>query len=117
MKQSGLVELLGIDHPVVLAPFGGLSSVDLTALVSRCGGLGSYGLYGYSPERIGEEIAQLRSATEAPFAVNLWLATGSEIWPGSEALSASREVLAEFFAEMDMTPAEERESFLPGFDE
>lgn len=117
MKQSGLVELLGIDHPVVLAPFGGLSSVDLTALVSRCGGLGSHGLYGYSPERIGEVIAQLRSATEAPFAVNLWLPTGSEISPGAVDLSASRAVLAEFFAEMDMTPPEEPESFLPSFDE
>lgn len=37
-------QLLGIRHPIVLGPFGGLSSVELTATVSKLGGLGSYGL-------------------------------------------------------------------------
>ena len=41
-----LEDLLGIDTPVVLGPFGGLSSVALTAAVSDGGGLGSFGLYG-----------------------------------------------------------------------
>ena len=49
--------LLGIDMPIVLGPFGGLSSIELTAAVSNGGGLGSYGLYGYTPERIHEAIA------------------------------------------------------------
>ncbi|HEU4757416.1 MAG TPA: 2-nitropropane dioxygenase, partial [Agromyces sp.] len=39
-----LTELLGVRHPIVLGPFGGLSSVELTATVSELGGLGSYGL-------------------------------------------------------------------------
>ena len=42
-----LEELLGIADPIVLGPFGGASSIELTALVSEAGGLGSYGLYGY----------------------------------------------------------------------
>lgn len=45
-----LTRLLGIELPIVLGPFGGLSSVELTATVSNGGGLGSYGLYGYTPE-------------------------------------------------------------------
>lgn len=70
--------LLGADVPVVLGPFGGMSSVVLTAAVSNAGGLGSFGLYGYSPERILETAAQLRAATPRPFALNLWIPIGDE---------------------------------------
>ena len=40
-RQSAATRLFGIDLPIVLAPFGGLSSVTLTAAVSEAGGLGS----------------------------------------------------------------------------
>lgn len=43
---------LGIESPILLGPFGGLSSVELAATVSTGGGLGSYGLNGYAPDRI-----------------------------------------------------------------
>src|SRR4051794_27130238 len=79
--SRALQELLGIEEPIVLGPFGGLSSVELTALVSEAGGLGSFGLYGYSPQRIHETIDQLRAATDRPFAVNVWLPTGDEATP------------------------------------
>ena len=79
--MPGTVEsLLGIDAPIVLGPFGGLSSVALTAIVSERGGLGSYGLYGYPPERIPTR-RELRAATARPFALNLWLPTGDEVTP------------------------------------
>nr|WP_274604451.1 MULTISPECIES: nitronate monooxygenase [unclassified Microbacterium] len=73
-----LENLLGIDSPVVLGPFGGLSSIALTAAVSDGGGLGSFGLYGYTPERIRDTISALRAATPRPVAVNLWLPRGDE---------------------------------------
>lgn len=73
-----LEEVLGVDVPIVLGPFGGLSSVELTAVVSNAGGLGSYGLYGYDTARIRSAVDQLRAATGRPFALNLWLATGDE---------------------------------------
>jgi NAD(P)H-dependent flavin oxidoreductase YrpB (nitropropane dioxygenase family) len=80
--MSDLRALLGIRHPVVLAPFGGISSVELTAAVSSAGGLGSYGLYGYDGDRIRQTAAALRAATAAPFALNIWLPTGDEVAPG-----------------------------------
>lgn len=76
-----LENLLGIDSPVVLGPFGGLSSIALTAAVSDGGGLGSFGLYGYTPERIRDTIDALRAATPRPVAVNLWLPRGDEVTP------------------------------------
>lgn len=119
MKQNRLMELLGIDQPVVLAPFGGLSAVELTAAVSRLGGLGSYGLYGYTPARITETMAQLHAATQEPFAVNLWLPTGTEATPeetGEVALAPSREVVGEFFTEMGLEAPELPDSYLPDFE-
>lgn len=77
-RTSSLPELLGIDVPVVLGPFGGVSSVALTAAVSDGGGLGSYGLYGYDGAAILKTAADLRAATAKPFALNLWVPTGSE---------------------------------------
>lgn len=119
MRQRGrtaLTELTGIDQPVVLAPFGGLSAVELTARVSELGGLGSYGLYGYSPQRITDTISQLHSATARPFAVNLWLPTGDEVTPQAARTEPSRAVLEEFFTEMGLQQPQEPEEFLPDFE-
>ncbi|MET3720607.1 MULTISPECIES: nitronate monooxygenase [unclassified Arthrobacter] len=77
-RPNRITELLGTDVPVVLGPFGGVSSVELTAAVSDGGGLGSYGLYGYSSDAILTTAAQLRNATAKPFALNLWIPTGDE---------------------------------------
>lgn len=71
--------LLGCTTPIVLGPFGGMSSVALTAAVSEAGGLGSFGLYGYTPERIRGTAAALRAATDRPFALNLWMPVGDEV--------------------------------------
>ncbi|WP_054679910.1 NAD(P)H-dependent flavin oxidoreductase [Microbacterium sp. No. 7] len=76
--------LLDLDVPIVLGPFGGMSSLELTALVSDAGGLGSYGLYGYDPARIADTVARLRALTERPFAVNLWIPVGDEVTPGGD---------------------------------
>ena len=67
-----LTRLLGVETPIVLGPFGGMSSVELTAAVSEAGGLGSFGLYGLGPDRIHEVARELRERTAKPFA-----ATGS----------------------------------------
>jgi len=114
--RDALCDLLGIRHPIVLAPFGGLSSVALTAAVSEAGGLGSYGLYGYDAERIRSTTAALRQATDAPFALNVWLPTGDEAEPGPDhdAYSAA---LAPFFAEVGIERPPRPERYLPTLDE
>ncbi|MFF8882878.1 NAD(P)H-dependent flavin oxidoreductase [Streptomyces flaveolus] len=72
--SNRLRSLLGIEHPVIQGPFGGgLSSVELAAVVSEAGGLGSYGANITPPEGIPELVRQLRARTERPFAVNLWV--------------------------------------------
>lgn len=108
-----LQELFGIEAPIVLGPFGGLSSIELTATVSEQGGLGSYGLYGYDADRISDTIAALRSATGRPFAVNLWLPTGDEVAPGDVDLAPARQAVAPLYEALGLEPPQPPLEFLP----
>ncbi|KQT72063.1 MULTISPECIES: NAD(P)H-dependent flavin oxidoreductase [unclassified Microbacterium] len=99
-----LENLLGIDSPVVLGPFGGLSSIALTAAVSDGGGLGSFGLYGYTPERIRDTIAALRAATPRPVAVNLWLPRGDEVTPTDVDVAPFLRAAEQLFAAAGIAP-------------
>src|SRR5579862_4998380 len=72
-NENWLTARLGIDYPIIQGPLGGLSSQRLTAAVSNFGGLGSFGAHGLAPEAIKDVIAQIRSLTSKPFAINLWV--------------------------------------------
>src|SRR3954452_20266139 len=65
--------LLGIKYPIIQGPLGGVPSQRLTAAVSNYGGLGSLGAMGLSPGAIKDVVAELRSMTDKPFAMNLWV--------------------------------------------
>ncbi|GAA1995776.1 NAD(P)H-dependent flavin oxidoreductase [Microbacterium pumilum] len=112
-----LEHLLGISEPIVLGPFGGASSLELTALVSEAGGLGSYGLYGYSGERIHKTITALRARTPRPFAVNLWLPTGDEVVPADVDLAPYFDALAPLYTAAGVSAPEPPDAFLPAIDE
>jgi nitronate monooxygenase len=77
-NQNRLTMKLGIDYPIIQGPLGGLSSQKLTAAVSNFGGLGSFGAHGLKPEAIKDVIAQIRSLTSKPFAMNLWVSMEDE---------------------------------------
>ena len=115
--SNALTRLLGIEAPIVLAPFGGLSSVELTARVSGLGGLGSYGLYGYDADRILRTAEELRAATSRPFSFNLWLPTGTERDPESDEYARAVEAVRPLFAELGMAVPDAPSRFLPPFEE
>ncbi|HTP67029.1 MAG TPA: nitronate monooxygenase [Geobacteraceae bacterium] len=77
-KRNRLTAKLGIDYPVIQGPLGGLASQRLTAAVSNFGGLGSFGAHGLAPKAIKDVIAQIRSLTAKPFAMNLWVSMEDE---------------------------------------
>src|SRR6267143_356865 len=77
-NENRLTAKLGIDYPVIQGPLGGLSSQKLTAAVSNFGGLGSFGAHGLAPEAIKDVIAEIRSLTSKPFALNLWVSMEDE---------------------------------------
>src|SRR5450432_1256473 len=77
-NQTRVSEVLGIEYPIIQGPLGGLSSQRLTAAVSNFGGLGSFGAHGLIPSAIKDVMAELRSMTDKPFAMNLWVSMEDE---------------------------------------
>lgn len=69
---------LGVEVPIIQGPLGGLSTQQLTAAVSNFGGLGSFGAHGLAPSAISDVIAEIRSLTAKPFAMNLWVSMEDE---------------------------------------
>ncbi|MBM7505958.1 NAD(P)H-dependent flavin oxidoreductase [Agromyces aurantiacus] len=114
-----LTQLLGIRHPIVLGPFGGLSSVELTATVSELGGLGSFGLFGYDARHIVQTGEAIRAATSAPFALNLWLplpTDGAALPP--RAFEQALEAVRPLYDAVDTpVPSAPPERYLPSFGE
>ncbi|HTU39151.1 MAG TPA: nitronate monooxygenase [Acidimicrobiales bacterium] len=69
--RTRLTELLGIEHPVMLAGMGGVSYAALASAVSGAGGFGCLGASTMSNETMVEEMAAVRAATDKPFGVDL----------------------------------------------
>lgn len=109
-------ELLGVEHPIVLGPFGGSSSVALTAAVSAAGGLGSYGLYGYDGDRIRAVGAELHRATDRPFALNIWLPLGDEVAPNPQH-AVFAQALEPFYEAVGVPVPARPERYVPELDE
>lgn len=119
-RDTPATRLFGIDLPILLGPFGGVSSVPLAAAVSEAGGLGSFGLYGYDAARIVATAAELRAATSGPFALNLWLPLDGdqEFRPTENEFDEYVEALQPYFDELGVpVPATRPERYLPTFEE
>ena len=69
--RTRLTDLLGIEHPVMLAGMGGVSYAELAAAVSAAGGFGCLGASTMGDDKMVEEMAAVRAATDKPFGVDL----------------------------------------------
>jgi nitronate monooxygenase len=71
--SNALLDRLGIEHPVVLAPMAaGPGTPELAAAVSNAGGLVSLPGGYLSAGQIAHDIRRTRELTDRPFAVNLF---------------------------------------------
>ena len=70
MLRTPLCDLLGIDVPVILAPFGPWEQVELAAAVCQAGGLGSLGTAVRTVPELRAQWTALRELTDRPFAIN-----------------------------------------------
>ena len=117
--ESRVTKMLGLRQPIVQGPFGGgLSSVALTATVSDAGGLGSFGVHHLDPHAIAAVAADLRAATQAPFALNLWVSDHDlppeEMTPAR--FGAAVERLRSLYADAGVAPPSYPDRFFAGFE-
>lgn len=79
--QTRITEQYGIEHPFIAAALGSASMPPLVAAVSNAGGMGTLAPVGApltSPERLREQIADVRSLTSRPFGINFITPLASE---------------------------------------
>jgi nitronate monooxygenase len=70
--DTPLAGLLGVRFPIVQAPMANVQPPALAAAVSNAGALGSIAGATLEPEALRAAIREVRAATDAPFAVNLF---------------------------------------------
>lgn len=76
MIRTRLTEILGIEHPVMLAGMGGVSYHQLVAAVSEAGGFGCLGASTMPGDQMVDEIRATKQLTSKPFGVDLLTAVG-----------------------------------------
>jgi enoyl-[acyl-carrier protein] reductase II len=84
--RTPVCDLLGIDHPVLLAGMGGVSYAEVCAAVSEAGGFGSLGMAGTTPSFIRDQMRRVKGLTDKPFGVDLLAAQ-------PESLTASVDII------------------------
>src|SRR5438105_4297885 len=62
--RTRLTEMLGIEHPVMLAGMGGVSYHALVAAVSDAGGFGTLGAATMQSDELDKEMAAVKAATD-----------------------------------------------------
>lgn len=84
MKRSRLLDLLGIDLPLVQAPMAGISSAAMAAATSNAGALGSIGVGALDAQGARTMIESVRAQTSASFNVNLFCHSPARPMPDAE---------------------------------
>jgi nitronate monooxygenase len=68
-----LLDLLGIEHPILLAPMAGPGTADLALAVAEAGGLGSLACALATPEQIRRDLGIIRQRTSKPVNLNFFV--------------------------------------------
>lgn len=78
-RNRRLLDLFGIQHPVLLAPMAGATNADLVVRVSNAGGLGGLGGAGLKPDKLRRVVRDIKAGTDLPFQVNLFAAETEQL--------------------------------------
>lgn len=106
---------LEIDHPIVLGPMNNASSPELTAAVSNAGGLGSFAAALLSPTAIAENVRKIRSLTNKPFSVNLFIL--DEMAADAASISFAQEKLQPYRDALGIGPGAIPDKFCERFED
>ena len=77
-QDRRILDLLDIEHPIILAPMASATNAELVAAVSETGGLGSFGAAGTPPDRLRATVQAIQQRTGRPFNINLFSAHTEE---------------------------------------
>ncbi len=98
-----ILDLFGIDLPILQAPMAGTSTPEMAIAVSAAGGLGALACAQLSVEQARKELATIRAGTKGPINVNFFCHTPPTPDPGR--IAAWRKLLAPYYRELGLDPA------------
>lgn len=101
--DSRVLDLFGIEVPILLAPMAGPGHAALAIAVARAGGLGALPCAMLSQEQIRQEWAEIRAATDRPINLNFFCHQAPTADPAREAVW--REKLAPYYRELGLDPS------------
>ena len=97
-----VLELFGIEVPVIQAPMAGNTTPELVIAVCEAGGLGSLACAQYDLRQAREAMAAVRAGTRRPFNVNFFCHTPPV--PDAVAMLRWRAALAGYYVELGLDP-------------
>ncbi len=101
--DTRLTELIGIEHPIVLAPMAGAMDYELVAAVSEAGGLGSLPCAMLTAQTLRDQFAKIRAMTDKPVNVNFFCHTAPV--PNNAREARWRDKLKPYYVELGIDPS------------
>jgi nitronate monooxygenase len=98
-----ILDLFGIEHPIIAAPMAGAGTPELAIAVAEAGGLGSLPCAMLSVEHAREAMARIRQRTSRPLNLNFFCHTPPKMDATREAAWRAR--LAPYYVELGLDPA------------
>ena len=110
-----LLELFGIEHPIILSPMGLHTTPELAAAVSAAGALGGFGTWGLPIAEWQRRVGATRQLTNRPFNLNF----PAHQPPVADAAMAARmrERLTPYYEAQGMGPVPVPVDPVPSFDD
>lgn len=97
-----ILDILGIEHPILLAPMAGSGGEQLAIAVNEAGGLGALPCAMLNPEQIRMELGIVRQRTSGPINLNFFCHSPPDPDPAREA--GWRKRLAPYYEEFGLDP-------------
>jgi nitronate monooxygenase len=101
--DTRLTKLIGIEHPIVLAPMAGAIDFELVAAVSHAGGLGSLPCAMLTAQTLRDQFAKIRASTDKPVNVNFFCHTPPV--PNNAREARWRDKLKPYYEELGIDPS------------
>ncbi|MFK2904412.1 nitronate monooxygenase [Dyella ginsengisoli] len=100
--DTRLTRLLGIEHPVLLAPMAGAADETLAIAVARAGALAALPCAMLDAPTVAAQVGRFRAAVDAPLQLNFFCHESPPDDPARDVRWRQR--LAPYYAELDLPP-------------
>ncbi|MDE1994386.1 MAG: nitronate monooxygenase [Rhizobiaceae bacterium] len=102
--DTRILDLFGIEIPIIQAPMAGATTPEMVLAVSEAGGLGALPSAQYNTEQLRAALDTIRAGTKKPINVNFFAHTMPQADPARQ--MAWRARLASYYVEAGLDPAD-----------